>query len=170
MTSLALKFASRRPHEAVECHGATTVVFAIPPGDPDYRVEATYTFPRGAMLLALGPHMHLRGKEFRFAAEYPDGTTETLLHVPNYDFDWQASYVLDVPKRFPKGTRLRATGTFDNSPDNPDNPDPDKLVYFGLQSNEEMMIGYFDVVWDQEEEAKSEAESETEVRSPSSDL
>lgn len=155
VTSLALRFAPRRPAEALETHAATTIVFAIPPGDPAYEVEASYTFPRAATLFALGPHMHLRGKSCRFEAEYPDGSTETLLHVPNYDFDWQVAYVLEIPKRIPQGTILRVTGTFDNSPANPDNPDPEKEVYFGLQSDEEMMIGYFEVVWDQEEDRRS---------------
>ena len=147
-TSVLLWLSEEAPAEPLDVRAATTVVFAIPPGDADYQVEATYEFQRGGKLLALRPHMHLRGKSFRFRAEYPDGSRETLLHVPDYDFDWQFEYVLAEPKYLPKGTRLRALGTFDNSETNPDNPDPGRKVYFGVQSDEEMFIGYFEVIWD----------------------
>ena len=91
--------------------------------------------------------MHVRGKSFRYVAEFPDGEKKTLLVVPQYDFDWQLDYVFEDPLRLPRGTTLRAIGTFDNSSDNPYNPDPAQAVYFGLQTDEEMMIGYYDVVW-----------------------
>ena len=94
--------------------------------------------------------MHLRGKSFRYVAELPDGKKETLLEVPHYDFDWQLGYDLATPFVMPKGGRLRAIGVFDNSPANPYNPDPDRKVYFGLQSEEEMFIGYFEAIWSQD--------------------
>ena len=84
-------------------------------------------------------------------AELPDGTSEILLEVPRYNFNWQHEYILAEPRRLPRGTRLRAIACFDNSADNPSNPDPDQTVYFGLQTWEEMIIGYFEVIWDQEE-------------------
>ena len=49
------------------------------------------------------PHMHLRGKAFRYEAVYPDGTTEMLLDVPHYDFNWQTSYRLAEPQTLPAG-------------------------------------------------------------------
>ena len=70
--------------------------------------------------------------------------------MPKWDFEWQAEYVLAEPRLLPKGTRLRAVATYDNSAANPANPDPTKSVFFGLQSTEEMMIGYYEVVWSPE--------------------
>ena len=70
--------------------------------------------------------MHLRGKDFKYEAEYPDGTREVLLDVPHYDFNWQIRYMLQQPKLMPKGTRLHCTAHFDNSADNLANPDPTK--------------------------------------------
>jgi hypothetical protein len=43
------------------------------------------------------PHMHLRGKDFDYRAEYPDGRKETILSVPNYDFNLQTQYRLAEP-------------------------------------------------------------------------
>ncbi len=149
ITQLALKFADGPPEEAVESHGTSTVVIEIPPNEPAHKIETEFKFPRNAKMLALGPHMHLRGKEFTFVAEYPNGEKETLLHVPNYDFDWQIGYIFKEPKDIPKGTKLKATAIFDNSKNNPNNPDPGQTVYFGLQSDDEMMIGYFEVIWEQ---------------------
>jgi hypothetical protein len=96
-------------------------------------------------LLSLLPHMHLRGKSMVYRAFYPDGTVETILDVPRYDFNWQLRYELAEPKRLPMGTRLEVVGTFDNSANNPANPDPSQEVRWGEQSWEEMMMGFFDV-------------------------
>ena len=91
------------------------------------------------------PHMHLRGKSFRYEAAYPNGTSETLLFVPQYDFNWQHRYVLATPKRIPAGTTLRCIAHYDNSAANPANPDPNATVLTGKQSSDEMFNGYFDV-------------------------
>lgn len=128
-------------------YAASTVVFRIPPGRADYAVKAQHRFQRDGLLLSLQPHMHYRGKSFRYEAQYPDGRKELLLNVPDYDFNWQHKYVFAEPKWLPRGTTLRAIGVYDNSAANPYNPDPTKEVFFGLQSEEEMFIGYFGVIW-----------------------
>jgi hypothetical protein len=89
------------------------------------------------------PHMHLRGKSFRYEAIYPDGNREVLLDVPGYDFNWQLRYELEEPKFLPKGTKLFCTAHFDNSENNLANPDPTKRVRWGDQTWEEMMIGWY---------------------------
>jgi hypothetical protein len=95
------------------------------------------------MMLWMSPHMHLRGKSFRYEAHYIDGRSEILLDVPKYDFNWQITYELAEPKPLPKGTRLVCTARFDNSEDNPANPDPTDTVRFGPQTWHEMMIGWY---------------------------
>ena len=117
--------------------------FEIPPGDDNYEVRSKYRFDNDALLLNLTPHMHLRGKAFRYEAEYPDGRREILLDIPRYDFNWQLRYQLAVPKVLPKGTTLHCTAHYDNSAGNLANPDPTKPVRWGDQTWEEMMIGYF---------------------------
>lgn len=117
--------------------------FNIPPGDPNYRVDAIRPIDQDVLLLTMAPHMHLRGKSFTFTAKYPDGKREVLLDVPHYDPDWQLTYELKEPKLLPKGTRIECTAHFDNSPENLANPDPTKSVRFGPQTWDEMMIGFF---------------------------
>ncbi|HEX6961887.1 MAG TPA: redoxin domain-containing protein [Lacipirellula sp.] len=115
--------------------------FLIPPGHPDYVVTAQQRFHRDTMLYTLTPHMHYRGKSFRFTAKYPDGTEEILLDVPRYDFNWQIIYLLKEPKRMPAGTVIHLEAHYDNSANNPLNPDPTAMVHWGDQTWEEMMLG-----------------------------
>jgi hypothetical protein len=145
---IGLILAHEKPRQRVMMLAAANVRFAIPSGDPDFRVDARVTLHEEATLVSLLPHMHLRGKSFEFRIAYPDGRKETLLVVPHYDFDWQLSYYLDQSKRLPKETTIECTAHFDNSPNNPRNPDPSKAVHFGAQNWDEMMIGYFEVAVD----------------------
>jgi peroxiredoxin len=115
--------------------------FLIPPGAPDYVVRHDLRIPRDTLAYSLTPHMHYRGKSFRFTARYPDGGEEILLDVPRYDFNWQNTYLLMKPKRLPAGTVVHMEAHFDNSADNPLNPDPTQRVHWGDQTWDEMMLG-----------------------------
>jgi peroxiredoxin len=117
----------------------------IPPYAADYRVEHTATIERDLLLLAMFPHMHLRGKSFNYEAAYPDGHEETLLSVPRWDFNWQHRYELAEPKMLPAGTTLRCIAVYDNSAANLANPDPSVTVHTGERTDDEMFNGYYDV-------------------------
>lgn len=120
--------------------------FAIPPGKAKHEVTATYVSKRDENLISLMPHMHLRGKSFRYDVQFPDGRRDVLLSVPEYDFNWQLKYILDQPITLPRGTRIRCTAVYDNSRYNLTNPDPTRTVRWGDQSFDEMMIGFMDTV------------------------
>ena len=146
-TKVGVVFCKQAPHERVMTLAASNSKFTIPPGDPNYQVDASFELGHDAKLSALLPHMHLRGKDFQYRLVYPSGETETILRVPHYDFGWQLWYqpVSDIV--LPKGTQIAATAHFDNSVNNPHNPDSTKAVKWGDQSWEEMMIGFFDVTF-----------------------
>jgi hypothetical protein len=105
------------------------------------------------------PHMHARGKDMSYTLEYPDsytleypdGKTETVLNVPRYDFNLQVGYHTSV--HVPKGTTLRVDAHFDNSANNASNPNPNRTVYYGEMTWEEMMLGFFGVVIDRDADA-----------------
>jgi peroxiredoxin len=143
-SSIGLIFATTPPEHQVITKGIKNSTFAIEPGAKDQAVVSSFTFGRDSHLLSMMPHMHLRGKDFRYSATYPDGRTETLLSVPFYDFGWQSVYRLLVPKAMPRGTRIDCLAHFDNSAENPVNPDPSQTVRWGEQTTDEMMIGYID--------------------------
>jgi hypothetical protein len=75
--------------------------------------------------------------------ELPDGTEKTLISVADYNFNWQWLYKLKEPVFVPKGSRIRVDGVYDNTYQNPLNPDPTKELTFGIQSTDEMLIGFF---------------------------
>lgn len=118
-------------------------MFNIPAGAKDFTAEASMTFKNDTTITNMTPHMHTRGKAFKYVAYYPDGKEEVLLDVPTYDFNWQTTYHLQEPKQIPKDTKLVCTATWDNSEENLSNPDPTKNVSWGEQTFEEMMIGFY---------------------------
>ena len=147
-SSIALIFA-RQP----VTREATTIAisrrdFVLPAGAKNHEVRSQHTFSREAYLVSMMPHMHLRGKDFRYTISFPDAGSETLLSVPAYDFAWQTLYRLAEPIRMPQGTRLECLAHFDNSSSNPANPDPTKAVTWGDQTWDEMMIGFTDYAVD----------------------
>ena len=120
--------------------------FKIPAGDPDYEVKSTWTAKKDVELIAFMPHMHVRGKDFKYTIVFPDGREEVMLSVPKYNFNWQLEYRLAANLVLPKGTRIDCVAHFDNSSNNKFNPDPTKDVKWGDQTWEEMMIGWFTYV------------------------
>lgn len=127
-------------HEIVTTSAVETR-FLIPAGEAEYPVSATSRpFPQDAKLLSMSPHMHVRGKSFEYRLKSSD---QVLLSVPEYDFNWQTTYVLKEPLPIQSGDAIVCDALFDNSVDNLNNPDPTKPVKWGDQTWEEMMIGYY---------------------------
>ncbi len=141
--SVGLRFARRvvkkqLHHRLLDPHG-----FRIPPRHPAFAVRDTVRLKHDVTLLGMFTHMHVRGRDMTFFAHHPDGRKETLLQIPNYNFDWQMGYEIKAgTKRLPAGTQLEAVAHYDNSEFNPYNPDPDAEVRYGPQTIHEMMNGY----------------------------
>ena len=147
-TKLGLVFAKEPPAKRVQTLSATNGTFKIPPGDPNYRVDASFEIRKPVTLASIHPHMHARGKDFEYRVVFPNGETRTILRVPQYNWHWQLWYNLAEPIDLPPGARIECTAHFDNSKNNPENPDPTKTVIWGQQSWDEMMVGFFNLVYD----------------------
>ncbi len=147
-TEVALYLRSGPQSREAETRQVVESHLDIPPGEGEAKHHATYAFRTPATIYSLFPHMHFRGKWMRYELLLPDGKRETLLQVPRYDFKWQMTYRLREPRPVPAGSWLLVTGAFDNSEANPANPDPRRRVHFGLQSWDEMFIGFFDAADD----------------------
>ena len=144
LSHIGLKFvdASEVVNEVVGLEAVNSKL-RIPPNTAAHPVVSQERFREDITLLSLTPHMHLRGKSFRYEAVFPDGTQEVLLDVPKYDFNWQLRYEFAEPRLIPKGTVVKCVAEFDNSSENLNNPDPNQEVHWGQQSWDEMMIGFF---------------------------
>jgi len=153
-TKLGLALAKEVPKDRVQTLSAVNGTFKIPPGDPNYRVDASFEVAKQVTLAGLHPHMHTRGKDFEYRLVFPNGETRTVLRVPAYNWHWQLWYNLEEPIVLPQGTKIECTAHFDNSPNNPENPDPTKTVRWGQQNWDEMMVGFFNLVYDAKMPAK----------------
>ncbi len=147
-SSVGLIFAKEPPKYEVKTRGIAQRFIMIPPNASNHEVKSRTTFNRDVILMSMLPHMHLRGKDFKYEVTFPDGRKDTLLWVPRYDFNWQSNYRLQTPLKLPAGTRIDCTAHFDNSKNNPNNPDPSKPVFWGDQTWEEMMIGFVDYAFE----------------------
>jgi hypothetical protein len=108
-------------------------------------VSGATTFDEDILLLNLFPHTHLRGVASTYTAFYPDGTSETLLTTPEYDFNWQEYYYFKEPKLIPAGTRIEVELVYDNSAENADRVgfDSNRAVSFGGPTTDEMDLGWY---------------------------
>ena len=111
----------------------------IAAGVRDYTVTDTYVVPVDAQAVRIAPHAHYLGREMVLRALPPGGTPITLLHIPDWDFNWQDDYDYVQPVVLPAGTRLEMRFTYDNSSGNRRNPStPPRRVTFGSQASDEM--------------------------------
>ena len=149
-TRIGLRFAKEPPAKIVRTLPVANRRIRIPANAPNHVETASRQIPTGTVVRAFIPHMHLRGKAFKYELLMQNGERETLLDVPRYDFNWQLRYELKDPRSLPAGSRIEVTGVFDNSKDNPANPDPNRIVRWGDQSEEEMLIGYVECEMDPE--------------------
>jgi mono/diheme cytochrome c family protein len=148
---VGFKFHKGPVKKQVITRGIENMRFVIPPNDANFEVKSSFTFPDAVTLKAFMPHMHYRGKAFKYTAVFPDGKEQVILDVPRYQFDWQVYYYPIEPIKLPAGSRLDCVAHYDNSSANPLNPDPNQEVRFGEQTFEEMMIGWLDYTVDKED-------------------
>ncbi|MCP5556505.1 MAG: EF-hand domain-containing protein [Verrucomicrobiaceae bacterium] len=135
-------FAKEPPKFEVHVAALANPRIRIPAGAPNHVETFSRKIPGDMMFTAFMPHMHTRGKAFKYEVTFPDGRNEVLLDVPRYDFNWQLQYQYATPRRIPAGSTVKVTAVFDNSTGNPANPDPTKEIRWGQQTWDEMMIGY----------------------------
>jgi mono/diheme cytochrome c family protein len=131
-------------------------MLSIPAGEANYTVHG---FPMNlgndATILGVMPHMHLLGHDMTVTATMPDNSKKTLVHVPNYDFNWQTTYMYKEPVKVAAGTRVGLTAHYDNSSSNPRNPNrPPKQIGWGEQTTDEMCIAFVYYTIDKEELTK----------------
>ena len=141
---VGLLYAKTPPKHEIESKAIMNNKFLIPAGEGSHEVKSRHVCGHTTVIHGMTPHMHVRGKAFRFELVNTDGTREVLLNVPKYDFNWQASYILAKPRTVPAGSVIECTAWYDNSTRNPVNPDPTARVRWGNQTWEEMMIGFME--------------------------
>ena len=137
-SAIGFRFAKEMPAEQIISTAFFNGQFALPPGAKDAMVPSSVGFNEPVRVYGLLPHTHLRGKRWLYRLVKADGSSEVILDVPKYDFNWQTFYLFAKPLEVPAGARIVAQAWYDNSADNADNPDPSATVRWGDQTWEEM--------------------------------
>jgi Ca2+-binding EF-hand superfamily protein/mono/diheme cytochrome c family protein len=141
---MGLVFAKTPPQYEVKTVAVANTRISIPPGAERHVETKTQRVPFDMPVTSFMPHLHIRGAGFKYEVTYTDGKTETLLDIPRYDFNWQLRYDYKQPKLIPRGSTIKITAIYNNSASNKANPDPTKLVKWGSQTVDEMMLGYLE--------------------------
>ncbi|MEX1033298.1 MAG: redoxin domain-containing protein [Cellvibrionaceae bacterium] len=140
-SKIGIYFRDDAPEHMLRHYVIANTEISIPPQEGAHQEAAYVQFHEPVIIYSLFPHAHYRGRSSEFAVRYPDGREETVLSVPNYDFNWQRYFRLEEPLEVPAGSKLIHRTTYDNSPLKDSNPDPTQTVPWGLQSWDEMLYG-----------------------------
>ncbi len=138
--SLGLYFSAKLPTKfpmllQLEHDGAIDIA----PCDRNFVVEDELRLPLDVDALGVYPHAHYLGKDLRAFAILPDGTRRWLIHIKDWDINWQAVYRFKQPLFLPKGSLVKMRYVYDNSAENPRNPsNPPVRVLNGDRSVDEM--------------------------------
>jgi peroxiredoxin len=117
--------------------------FLIPAGESHYRIHGTTWIDQDCVIHSVMPHMHVIGREIKVTMTPPDGKTQTLVAIADWNYNWQETYLFKEPIAVKSGTRFEIEAYYDNSSGNPDNPNhPPKPVTFGEQTTNEMCFGF----------------------------
>ena len=117
----------------------------IAPGEKGHKIgPVSQVIKEPTEIIAMLPHMHMRGSQAKFELFYPDGRSEVALFVPDYDFSWQTVYYFKEHLVVPADTRIEYTAWYDNSPERAAERgfNPEQRVTYGQKSTDEMMMGF----------------------------
>jgi hypothetical protein len=145
-SSVGIYFAKTTPRKIMHGSMVASRRIDIPPGEKDYKVTASITSPIDVELIGITPHAHLICKEMKVWANFPDGKTQDLIWIKDWDFNWQDQYFYKKPIPIPRGTKVEMEFIYDNSNDNIRNPfNPPRRIRRGEQTHEEMAITFLNI-------------------------
>jgi hypothetical protein len=154
-TQIGIYYSKQKPKQLLRILPLINQTFTIPPNEANYKVTAAIALPVATHLWVISPHMHLLGRKMTVQAAFPNGTTQCLINVQDWDYRWQGLYRYRNGVALPVNTRLSLTAFYDNSEDNPRNPNfPPKAVSWGEMTTDEMCIAFLGLTLDGEDLTK----------------
>jgi hypothetical protein len=121
------------------------------------QTEGFTVLKENALITNFQPHFHLRGKAMQVEAVLPDGSSQILSYVGNFNFNWMTNYIYDddAAPLLRKGTVIHVSAWYDNTRANKNNPDPDQWVGYGDRTVDEMAHAWMNVVYLSDDEYKA---------------
>jgi hypothetical protein len=140
-------YLSRRPtKQALHWNNASNYTFKLPPGKANVEVKASWKIPVDVEALAVSPHMHLLGHDMHMSVRLPNGVTQNLIEIADWDPSWQSAYYFQKPITLPAGSIVNVVAHFDNSAHARNPNKPPRMVKFGPNFDDEMCVGYIAMV------------------------
>jgi hypothetical protein len=160
----------QEPRNRQVLHAMGTGGIDIPPNSIK-GTQGFFVMKQPGRVESFQPHMHLRGKAMMIEAILPNGKTEMLSHVDNFNFNWHNSYYYadDAAPLLAKGTVLRITAWHDNTAANKANPDPMQWVGSGDRTVDEMAHAWVNVTYMSDEDFKAEVEQRKALKATNTD-
>jgi mono/diheme cytochrome c family protein len=150
-TKIGVYFSKSKVDKRMRILPLVALKLRIPAGEENYITRSTMPVFNDMTVYQVTPHMHLLGREMTVTANLPDGKSQPLVHIPDWDFNWQTTYALKNPLQLPKGANFSLTARYDNSTKNPRNPsNPPKAVTWGEATTDEMCIAFVGYTVDSE--------------------
>ena len=145
-TRVGLYFSRKPVKQALHWNNATNYNFRLPAGNDNVEVKANWFVPVDLEALAVCPHMHDLGRDMHMSVKFPNGKTQSLIEIADWDPSWQGAYHFQKPISLPAGSVVQVVAHYDNSA-HPRNPNrPVKEVSVGPNADDEMCVGYIAVV------------------------
>ncbi len=141
LTKVGLYFSKQPVDQEMDLAWLFNVFVNIPAGAKQHKQVYQQRIPADITVYAVMPHMHLLGREMKAWVEKPDKSVTPLIHVEDWDFNWQLNYIFKEPIKVPKGSKIIVEAIYDNSSDNPNNPSsPPQQVRVGERTTDEMQL------------------------------
>jgi hypothetical protein len=144
-TQFGIYFARQPPKNILRIVPLINTTFTIPPNNSNYEITAKLPIPTPfpTKIWLIAPHMHLLGRRMQVEMTPPNGASQCLVDIEDWEFNWQGVYVYRQPISVPSGTRLSLRAVYDNSSSNPFNPNsPPRAVSWGEATTDEMCIAF----------------------------
>ncbi len=145
-TRVGLYFSRKPTKQALHWNNASSFDFRLPPGENNIEVKASWFIPVDVEAVAVSPHMHLLGHDMHMSVRLPNGRTQNLIEIADWDPSWQSAYYFQKPVTLDAGSVLNVVAHYDNSAHARNPNQPPKLVKLGPNFDDEMCVGYIAVV------------------------
>ncbi len=154
-TQVGLYFARMPIRKELRVFPVGNTAFVIPAGEANYQLTASSSAlaaGQSAHALGIAAHMQLLGHEMEVGATRPDGSTQCLVNIEDWDSHFQGLYRFKDPVPLSAGTRLTLSASYNNSVSNIENPNyPPKPVRSGELTTDETCMAFVKYTLDAED-------------------
>ena len=119
----------------------------IPAGNNNVEVKASWMIPVDVEAMAVSPHMHQLGHDMHMSVRLPNGRTQNLIEIADWDPSWQSAYYFQKPISLARRvSRQRRRALRQLRPLAKPQPASQSWSRSGPNFDDEMCVGYIALV------------------------